>query len=415
MPFPETQILDRFARANQDPIGSPNWSGPTRPAASSGQLKVVSNQLAASAIVGGTAHSYWSAQQFPNDQEAFLTVPVLPASGGGVSITLKNVDPSTATWDCLQWTYTVDTGWRMFEVTDVGYSLIWGPITTPLLAAGDSIGFRIDGPTCRGFYLSGKAGATWQQIAAVTNTTLAGLPGYMGVEITDLTGRVGQFGGGRFDGSLGTALVDSFIRANAATLGGQWGQTVVSGSDFRIVSNKAQGTAGAECASLWQQTVSGNCEAWVDVYDLPDGGSPAMFRLILAMNGPSGPTGIPTNPWGGAYALQYQGSDFTLNIVHLSQNGVQILDSIPWALPVGIRIGIVREDGTVRAYAWTPADGTVVLMSIDNTLWTGPGYNGLYCLCPAATTEATFQNFGGGPAPSDRRFGPRRSRRVSWT
>lgn len=195
--FPTTGVLDTFGRANQDPIGVPSWSGPTRPAASSGQLKVLSNQLASAGLVGGTSHSYWSQTQFPSVQEGWVTVAVLPAAAGGVSITLKNQVPSTVGWDCYQWTYTVGTGWRMFYVVDVGYTQIGSTVATPTMSVGDSLGFASNGTTHRGYYKPAAA-LSWTEITVGSNNdpALLNLPGFIGVEMTDLTGRISAFGGG---------------------------------------------------------------------------------------------------------------------------------------------------------------------------------------------------------------------------
>jgi hypothetical protein len=190
-----TGVLDLVGRADQDPIGAPSWSGPTRPAV--GQLKVVANQLAASSIVGGTAHSYWSQTQFPSVQEGWATVAVLPAAAGGVSVTLKSQVPNTAGWDAYQWTYTVGTGWRMFYIVDNGYSQIGSTVASPLMSVGDSIGFQSAGTTHRGLYLPAAA-LSWSEITVGSNNdpALLGLPGFIGVEMTDVTVRVSAFGGG---------------------------------------------------------------------------------------------------------------------------------------------------------------------------------------------------------------------------
>lgn len=189
MAFPTTSVLDAFTGADEDPIAT-NWSGPTRP--TGGQLRRVSNQLARQVAAGTSYHSYYDISTFDADCEAWMTVATVPTAGG-CSVTARIVNPNAATVHYYQFTFTAGTGWRMFVVTNNGYTQIGSTVASPAMANGDSIGIECVGSSIRGHH---KTGGSWSQIMAVTNSTIA-TGGYIGVELHDDSAqRADDFGGG---------------------------------------------------------------------------------------------------------------------------------------------------------------------------------------------------------------------------
>jgi hypothetical protein len=220
---------------------------------------------------------------------------------------------------------------------------------------------------------------------------------------------------------ISTAIIDTFDRPDAATLGLQWGPTVISGTDFSIVSGRARaGAAPSTCASLWQPLFpGGDMEAWVDVHVLSTGAG--TFQLYLALLGRSPVPLSSTNPWIGGYGIQYRASTNELYLVSFRVNSVTTLTSgVTWTYPLGTRIGIARINGQIRGYTWTPDAGPTQILAFnpaltgDGLVYGGPGRIGLECFMPAGTASPEFDNFGGGETPFEVISKKRHSRMTSW-
>lgn len=208
MAFPSTSVLDAFTRSDEAPIAS-GWAGPTRP--SRGLLKVISNQLAQYTVVGSTAHAYKTAS-YAADQEVWATVATLPASSGGISVLGRIQNPNTATLSAYQFSYHVGTGWRCFVISDDGYDQLGSTIASPAMSAGDKIGMEIIGTTIRGLHYTG---GVWNQIMSNTDSVVSGA-GSLGIEMTDTTARMDDFGGGAY---TAVTLDDVLPDADVVTTG----------------------------------------------------------------------------------------------------------------------------------------------------------------------------------------------------
>src|SRR5439155_8868995 len=104
--FPTTGVLDSFARA-AGPLGS-GWQSPGL--VDPGTVSIASSGLTTGS--SGASSATWSQTTFAADQEAYLTVPTLPAPGdfiqvagrlntlstSSISCYFLRVTPSTSTW-----------------------------------------------------------------------------------------------------------------------------------------------------------------------------------------------------------------------------------------------------------------------------------------------------------------------------
>jgi fibronectin type 3 domain-containing protein len=187
LPFPRTPVLDNFAR----PAGALGIGWQTPGLADVGAIAIQSSGLTKSSSGAGSAT--WSTQTFTADQEAYMTVPTLPAgsnfiqvagrvsnlTSSSVSCYFLRVTPSTSTWDLRK------------KINGGGSTSI--KAFTAAFAAGDSLGLQEIGSTITAYRKPG-AGA-WVSVGTATDTTIAG-PGYVSFTLGDTTMRGGAFGGG---------------------------------------------------------------------------------------------------------------------------------------------------------------------------------------------------------------------------
>ncbi len=185
--FPSTTVLDSFVA----PTGalSTNWQSPALQDA--GKVSVVaSGQTAGSA---GASSATWSRQQFNANQEAYVTVPTLPApgdfiqvggrvsslTGSNVSMYFVRVTPSKGLWD-------------LRKKLNGGGSTSMGTFTAPV-AVGDSVGIKLNGSTITAYHEVGTG--AWSAVGSVTDTSITA-GGYLTFTLGDATVRGGAFGGG---------------------------------------------------------------------------------------------------------------------------------------------------------------------------------------------------------------------------
>ena len=185
--FPSTPVLDSFV---QTPGAlSPNWQSPALQ--DSGTVKVPGSGSTSSSA--GTSSATWTHTQFAADQEAYVTVPALPAAGGflqvggrvsstagsKVSLYFLRVTPSKNLWD-------------LRKKLNGAASTSMGTFTAPF-AAGDAIGIKMSGSTITAYHEAGQG--AWSSVGSVTDTSIAA-GGYLTFTLGDTTVRGGAFGGG---------------------------------------------------------------------------------------------------------------------------------------------------------------------------------------------------------------------------
>ena len=185
--FPTTSVLDSFSQS-PGPLSS-NWQSPGLQDA--GKVSVPSSGETVSS--SGTASATWKATSFGAGQEAYLTVPVLPAAGDyfqvcgrvssltgtSVSMYFLRVTPSKNLWD-------------LRKKLNGGGSTSMGTFTAPF-AAGDSAGLQLNGSTITAWHESGTG--SWTAVGSVTDTSITA-GGYIAFTLGDTTVRGGAFGGG---------------------------------------------------------------------------------------------------------------------------------------------------------------------------------------------------------------------------
>jgi hypothetical protein len=185
--FPTTPIRDTFAQS-PGPL-SGNWQSPSLQDA--GKVSVATSGQTVSS--GGAASAIWQATSFGANQEVYLTVPVLPATGdffqvGGrvssltsstVSLYFLRVTPSNNLWDLRK---------KLKGAT----STSMGTFSAPF-AAGDSAGLQLSGTTITAWHQAGTG--SWTSVGSLTDTSITA-GGYVTFTLGDTTMRGGALGGG---------------------------------------------------------------------------------------------------------------------------------------------------------------------------------------------------------------------------
>jgi hypothetical protein len=186
-PPPSTGLLDSFTGAPG--ALSASWQSPAL--SDPGTVAIASSGVTAGSTAASSAT--WSATTFTANQEAHLTVPVLPRSGDfiqvigrldklgatGESCYLLRVTPSTSTWDVRK---------KISGATSTSIRSFNAPF-----AAGDSMALQLVGSTVNVFRR--PAGGSWSLVGSATDTAITGA-GYLAFTLGDTTARGGSFGGG---------------------------------------------------------------------------------------------------------------------------------------------------------------------------------------------------------------------------
>ncbi len=236
-----TLAFDEFARADQNPLGSP-WLYPT------GQS--LQMQLLSGAISGvgssGQCRAYNNSVTWPNDQWCQATVTTI--SDGDIGLALR----ISATGDsCYRYVHrTVANGGILLSKVVAGVYTTLAANTGVGGAAGDIIYMEAVGTS-----IVVKVNGT--QVFSVTDSALAS--GNAGVHRYNTTSFLDNWFGGGFTSSTTTLATDSFTRADANPLGSPWlyptGQTL----RFQLVSNSVGGV-----------TSSGHCPAYYSGISWPN-------------------------------------------------------------------------------------------------------------------------------------------------
>ena len=207
--FPTTSVLDTFSQSG--PLSS-NWKSPALQ--DSGTVSVSAGTPGQTVSGGGAASALWIATSFNADQEAYLTVPVLPAAGHAfqidarvssltptnVSMYFLKVTPSNNLWDLRR------------KINGAGSTSIT-TFSAPF-AAGDSAGLQLTGSTITAWHESGSG--SWTTVGSVTDTSIVA-GGYIGFTLGDTTVRGGAFGGGNASTS-GQAAASGTASAGIGTV-----------------------------------------------------------------------------------------------------------------------------------------------------------------------------------------------------
>jgi fibronectin type 3 domain-containing protein len=190
LPFPRTPLLDSFAR----PAGALGTSWQSPGLADPGTVTIVSSGVTKSG--SGASSATWSTQTFGPDQEAYLTVPILPSGSNFFQVAGRVSTLSASTVSCYFLRVTPSTGiWDLRKkVNGAGSSSM--KTFSATFAAGDSAGLQIIGSTITAYRKPG-AGA-WTSVGSTTDTAIPGA-GFLSFTLGDTTARGGAFGGGKIN------------------------------------------------------------------------------------------------------------------------------------------------------------------------------------------------------------------------
>ena len=193
---PVNGVLDNFNRANETPL---SFGGKWFHQGASG-INLSSNVILATSTTKGV---YWNPTQFPQDQEAYVTIPTLPGSGEWVNVLLNLIQPSpgTSVFTCYECGYIHGSPGTMYIATDVNGIGTWLTSASVTLAAGDKIYAKNENGIISLYYFSG---GEWRLGCSVADTTYQ-RTGNIGIRINGTVARVDDFGGG----SIGYLLTET--------------------------------------------------------------------------------------------------------------------------------------------------------------------------------------------------------------
>jgi hypothetical protein len=189
--FPRTGVLDTFARSAGS-LGA-NWQSPGL--ADPGTVLIAaSGSTASNSASAGSAT--WNLS-LGADQEAYLTVPVLPAAGNFLQVAARVSTQTPSTLSC--YFLRVIPSSSRFElrkkINGAGSTLITS-FTAPF-AAGDAMGLQVSGFTLTAYRKPGNG--AWVPVGSATDAAIAG-GGYVSFTLGDTTTRGATFGGGTIPG-----------------------------------------------------------------------------------------------------------------------------------------------------------------------------------------------------------------------
>jgi hypothetical protein len=184
--FPTTSVLDAFSQSAG--ALSSNWQSPGLQDAGTVSVAATSKTVSS----GGAASAIWKATSFGANQEAYLTVPVLPAAGHYFQVggRVSSLTGSTVSMYFLQVTPSKNL-WDLRRKLNGASSTSMGTFTAPF-AAGDSAGLQLDGSTITAWH---ESGGSWTSVGSVIDTSITA-GGYVVFTLGDTTIRGGAFGGG---------------------------------------------------------------------------------------------------------------------------------------------------------------------------------------------------------------------------
>lgn len=191
--YPTTPVLDSGVGANEDPLAG-NWSGPVDTNNDGGTCRRVSNQFASSVAVAIGDSSWWNKTAFGPNQEAFVTIPVLPAANFvGLELRIQNPGGSTSTYyecEIIPSPYRV----RFAKVISGNFSQIRQIVMPSTPQAGDRLAFTAYGNSLNCYLLTG---GQWLAQGGVNDNSIT-TGGYLGMyfALGESTARFTEFGGG---------------------------------------------------------------------------------------------------------------------------------------------------------------------------------------------------------------------------
>ena len=181
--FPITGILDNFNRA--DGLLGSNWSGDT------GDYRVANNQL----DVGSDEDIYWNVSSFGVDQEAYVTLTQIDASGSEIGLLLKSQSSSIVSPGVIDVFYD-PVGQQVQVWTYINNSEGWvkrGANLSATFVDGDQFGVRVTADGQVEIYRNGTLLGT-RDVTAWLHYTQGGYVGFYMLNASSTI--LDDFGGG---------------------------------------------------------------------------------------------------------------------------------------------------------------------------------------------------------------------------
>ena len=191
LPLP---TLDDFNRPDELPIAG-QWSGATGVnGTAEGCLKVVSNQLASNKTT--TCTGWRSNTPYGPDTEVWAKIGVVPGSNNHIRLKARLQQVGTSGYDGYMLRTNQLTGPDEVALERIDNGVFVRLLTLNReLAAGDSLMLRVKGSTIEAWH---NDGTTWTRLGTTSDATYAG-PGYVGIGLRGLTGRLDDFGSRTMD------------------------------------------------------------------------------------------------------------------------------------------------------------------------------------------------------------------------
>src|SRR5437899_2007498 len=192
MAFPTTCILDKFNRADENPLSNGGkWSNPL--IAGETSLQVISNTCRPNGPSSASSN-WWSDASFGADTEVFITVSTAGAAADYVGITVRTVNENSASLDGYILYVTFPSTWQFFRLDNGAFTQL-GANVTQTVASGDAMGLSIVGTTLTAYYKA--SGGSWVSLNTRTDSTYTAA-GHIGIDEKSAgpTTILDDFGGG---------------------------------------------------------------------------------------------------------------------------------------------------------------------------------------------------------------------------
>jgi hypothetical protein len=199
MAFPTTPIIDDFDRSDENPLGAP-WDNPLA-FAGVDALELSGNQLRCTTddIAGGRIALPGSSA----DQEAYVTLAALPATGAGSFVVSVRTQIGVGTdIDGYDVAVSVAAGaWSIRRVDNLAATVLnSGTLVEGAVSAGDSFGISVIGTTITLHFK--PAAGSWRDVDSATDSTYSARGDALlsvdisGTSVGDPDWRLDDFGGG---------------------------------------------------------------------------------------------------------------------------------------------------------------------------------------------------------------------------
>jgi hypothetical protein len=199
MAAPTTQLITDFAGADENPLSEGGIWQAGALTAGGNDMQKVSGQAKSIGTGTGLNSRKVASKIYSRNQEAWCTVPALPAAASVVGLWCRiSGEPTSSTVVGYVGEYLVGTGWRIFScVPPFNFTSIAG-VDATVMAAGDGMWLSCQDDVISFYHFTG---GVWVLRNQATNSDVPG-GGKIGIEIFDDSCAIDDFGGGSPMGDL---------------------------------------------------------------------------------------------------------------------------------------------------------------------------------------------------------------------